>query len=207
MRERERAHGATGEHAERQRPSRRQGHGRDQHRRDEKNGEGVLEAAGEIEEARELQDIGAQQQRREPVAEAMAHREAQREPHIEQGRSKDHAERQDDRHAKAEAETDDGHGDRLPENREPAQPDESAEAQALRAREEAYRVIIGHGSASFARIAEEKAKSIAPLRSDALGLSRFQVSSSASRPPRRAPIACDRQAPARRRAAAACRRR
>ena len=79
------------EPAQQQGRRRRQRHRRDHNRGQEEHGEGVLQPAGQIEQARELQNVIAEQEKGEPIPEPIACRKPEAEPDIKPsgGRNRD----------------------------------------------------------------------------------------------------------------------
>ncbi len=102
----------------------------DEHRRQHQHREGVLEAAGQVEQGRELEEIEGEEQGRGIVGQAMARRKADAQGEIDPGRERDDEEAEPERQRKAEAELDEGDRRRLAGDGEPAQPDEGVEPQA-----------------------------------------------------------------------------
>ena len=115
--------------AERQRAVGRQRRRRDQDRRQEQHRERVLQAAGQIEQRRELQDVEAEQERRRVLAEPVARRIAQAQPEVERRRGGDDGKAGPERQREAEAEMHAGDGGALPDDGKPAQPHQRIEPQ------------------------------------------------------------------------------
>ena len=107
-----------------------QRHGRDHDRRQKQAGEGVGEAPGEIEQARELNDVIGQQRKGGPVAEPLAERKPQAQKYIQPGGGGNDEETQGDGQIKAQNEPGGQHRRRLARYRQPAQPHQRVETKA-----------------------------------------------------------------------------
>ena len=92
----------NGKAAKRHGDPRRQGRGRHRDRRDEQEGEGILQAAGQVEQRAELEDVVAEHQKGVVALETLACRVAEAERDVEPCRERDHrktgADRQIDAH-------------------------------------------------------------------------------------------------------------
>ena len=104
------------------RHARRQRRRRDQHRPEQQEGKRIFQAAGEIEQRRELGDVEAEQPRGAVGLEPLRLRIDHAQRHVEQRRQRDHGEAGPDRHIEFEAEMHHQDGRELAEDGEPTQP-------------------------------------------------------------------------------------
>ena len=95
-----------------------------------RKGKRVLEPPGQIEECAELEDVVAEHQEGVMVRQALARRVAQAKRNVEPGRQRDHGKAGADRQIDAHEPINDDHRGALAEHGEPAQPDDSLQAQA-----------------------------------------------------------------------------
>ena len=120
---------ASGKPAERDGFARRQGRGRHRDRRDEQEREGILEAARQIEQRRELEDVVGEQQKGIVALKTLACRVADAQEDVEPCRERDH--RQADAERQIEAQTNRRRRrSALAEHPEPAQADGGLQPQA-----------------------------------------------------------------------------
>ena len=94
---------------------------------------GLIEAARQEQQRRELEDVEAEDGRRRSIVEPLTDGKAQPEPEIEQRRHADAKEAPDDRQVEAEADAGHQNGDRLAGHRQPSQTDQRVDAQPARA--------------------------------------------------------------------------
>src|SRR5829696_8434155 len=121
--------GANRKAAERQRAVGRQRRRRDQDRCQEQHRERVLQAAGQVAQRRELEDVEAKQKRRRILAEPVARRIAQAQPEVQRRGGGDDGKAGPERQREAEAEMHAGDGGALPDDGKPAQPNQRIEPQ------------------------------------------------------------------------------
>ena len=143
------------QHAERDRVARRQRGGRDRHRRHDQEHEGVLDAAGQIEQRGELKDVVGQQDGGERGAEPGARGVAHAQEDVEPCGQRDQGQADADVELEAEAEVDVADGRQLADHAEPAQAHGRLQAQTafapfLRAvRTAAWRHSCSFGDSAF----------------------------------------------------------
>ena len=125
--QRERRHREAAE-ADRRRP--RQGRGRNDHRSQYQQRERVVEAAGQVEQGGQLQDVVGEIEDGMVVGKMAAERAAQRQHHVQQRGGADRRRAMEDRQRVAEAVMHQQDRRRLAEHGRPADRDQRSEAQA-----------------------------------------------------------------------------
>ena len=122
-----------GEDRERDNRAPRQDRRGDGHRRQDQDRERVLQTAGQVQQDGELQDVVAEAQRGVPFAEPGRSLAQQDQNDIQQNRAGDDAESRQKRQAIAETVMHDQDRERLTGNRDPADRDQSAQADPAEA--------------------------------------------------------------------------
>ena len=146
MREHQHGRAYHGEHAEDDGDARRQRGRRQQHGRQEQKREWIFQPAGQEQKHRKLGDVESEQPRRALGLEPLGQAEPHPQRDVQPGRQRDHREAGPDRQREFDRVIDHQHGDGLPDDGKPAQPQQRVETHVSPLRQVQYvGGIVEHG--------------------------------------------------------------
>jgi hypothetical protein len=160
--------GACGQHAEHDGVAERHGGCRDGDGRHQQERERILDAARQIEQPGQLEDVVGQQAGRQLRAEARAGREANAQEHVEPGRQGDQRQADAEGQREAQHEIDEADGQQLADHTEPAQPDRGLQPQPALERLFSLPFVLGHRVSLVSASDGRRARGAAQLASGAL---------------------------------------